>query len=102
MTNAQLMTETLEELSRLALEMDTTNESSQILYADEDAVNVFITFNHVCSNIAIHRMLREGRSAEENEVRCTMNAKMMSCIFEQITGINPRNFFKKGGKTERI
>lgn len=84
----------LEELGGVCLSLDADNTSAEIAYTDQDAMNALIIFMHVTSNVSIHRNIRDGMLPQKQIGLHIRHAEILRSIFTDITGIDPRQFYK--------
>lgn len=85
----------LDELGDVCLTLDADNTSADIAYTEDDAMNALIIFMHVTSNIAIHRHMREGMKPSKQMSLHIRQAEILRTVFTDITGIDPRQFYKR-------
>src|SRR5262245_26109105 len=84
----------LQELADQALTLDADNISAEILYTEEDAMNALMIFSHVCSNIAIHKMLANNLPVEEARTLHEQKGNDLAEVFIHLTGIDSRTYYQ--------
>lgn len=95
MSSGILVAETVSKLSDMTLNLDSTNQSADIRYTDEDVMNVLHIFNHIVSNYVIHHIYQDKKVPlqKASDRQFEFGSKMREFIRE-FTGIDPATYYQ--------